>query len=582
MIKIQRRFALLVSLVFLLFGTIVSSAIAVPTATIPTDVAVAEGKVVVPINFTREAADLINAFVFRLSYDETILTNPTLIYTDTLLGDATGITTAVPPSDGIGDLSIIANGVLGKLVNPTEGILLKVQFDVATCSDSQSITFESQNDKTVFTDSSYTMLNATFTNGSVLCGGGGDTTPPVITLTGDAEVKVCLNTAYEDAGATANDNVDGDITANIVKTGLPIDTAVAGTYTVKYNVSDAAGNAATEVTRTVVVEACEDTTPPVITLTGDAEVKVCLNTAYEDAGATANDNVDGDITANIVKTGLPIDTAAAGTYTVKYNVSDAAGNAATEVTRTVVVEACEDTTPPVITLNGGATVNVCLNAAYEDAGATANDNVDGDITANIVKTGLPIDTAAAGTYTVKYNVSDAAGNAATEVTRTVVVEACEDTTPPVITLNGGATVNVCLNAAYEDAGATATDDVDGDITADIVKTGLPIDTTTAGTYTVKYNVSDAAGNAAEEVTRTVIVSENCTTLGDADGNGTVSIYDALRVAQVAAELTTDYVAANADVDCSGAVNIYDALLIAQVDAQMKKDDGTPYEFCTAQ
>ena len=56
-----------------------------------------------------------------------------------------------------------------------------------------------------------------------------------------------------DAGASATDNVDGDITAKIVVTG-EVNSSVAGTYTLTYNVSDAAGNAAQSVSRTVEVE----------------------------------------------------------------------------------------------------------------------------------------------------------------------------------------------------------------------------------------------------------------------------------------------------------------------------------------
>ena len=81
-----------------------------------------------------------------------------------------------------------------------------------------------------------------------------------------------------------------------------------------------------------------DTTAPVITLLGDASVSVVLGDTYTDAGATASDNIDGDLTASIVTVNL-VDTSAVGTYTVTYNVSDAAGNAAIEVTRTVTVEA---------------------------------------------------------------------------------------------------------------------------------------------------------------------------------------------------------------------------------------------------
>ncbi len=77
-----------------------------------------------------------------------------------------------------------------------------------------------------------------------------DTTPPVITLTGSDPVTVPVNTPYSDAGAAATDNLDGDITVNIV-TVNPVDTSTLGSYTITYNVADAAGNDAIEVTRIV-------------------------------------------------------------------------------------------------------------------------------------------------------------------------------------------------------------------------------------------------------------------------------------------------------------------------------------------
>jgi len=80
-----------------------------------------------------------------------------------------------------------------------------------------------------------------------------------------------------------------------------------------------------------------------------------------------------------------------------------------------------------------------------------------------------------------------------------------DNTKPVITLNGDAIVLLTLGSSYTDAGATALDDFDGDITNNLV-TVNPVDANLHGTYFVTYNVSDAAGNAAEEVTRKVIVS----------------------------------------------------------------------------
>jgi len=79
-----------------------------------------------------------------------------------------------------------------------------------------------------------------------------DTTAPVITLNGEAIVTVIENTTYVDAGATAIDNIDGDLTSSIVTTG-EVNTSVIGSYTITYTVSDSAGNTATA-TRQVTVE----------------------------------------------------------------------------------------------------------------------------------------------------------------------------------------------------------------------------------------------------------------------------------------------------------------------------------------
>ena len=81
---------------------------------------------------------------------------------------------------------------------------------------------------------------------------GTDTAKPTITLLGDPEVTVAKGATYTDAGATATDVVDGDIT-NKIRTINPVNTSVAGTYTITYNVSDWAGNYAPQVTRTVIV-----------------------------------------------------------------------------------------------------------------------------------------------------------------------------------------------------------------------------------------------------------------------------------------------------------------------------------------
>ena len=140
-----------------------------------------------------------------------------------------------------------------------------------------------------------------------------------------------------DPGATAIDNIDGTITGKIDTTPETINTSVVGTDTVTYSVSDRAGNKATA-QRIVVIyrPLVKDTIAPVITLKGANPMTIALNSTYTEPGATAIDNVDGDISNKIIISGT-VNTSVANTYTIYYNVSDNAGNAAVTKTRTVVV-----------------------------------------------------------------------------------------------------------------------------------------------------------------------------------------------------------------------------------------------------
>src|SRR5690606_41041308 len=100
-----------------------------------------------------------------------------------------------------------------------------------------------------------------------------------------------------------------------------------------------------------------------------------------------------------------------------------------------------------------------------------------------------------GSDLVTYNVTDAEGNPATQVTRTVNVV---DTTAPTITLNGASVVTVEACGSYTELGATADDGcmAIGAVTVD----NSSVDTNTVGSYTVTYNVSEADRNPGREVT----------------------------------------------------------------------------------
>jgi hypothetical protein len=95
-----------------------------------------------------------------------------------------------------------------------------------------------------------------------------------------------------------------------------------------------------------------------------------------------------------------------------------------------------------------------------------------------------------------------------------------DTTPPLITLNGDNPQTLTRGDAYVEAGASATDAVDG--TVDVNITGT-VDSDVIATYTLTYTAKDTAGNTATE-TRTVTVVAALIPIGIKKTGQTVSFF----------------------------------------------------------
>ena len=170
------------------------------------------------------------------------------------------------------------------------------------------------------------------------------------------------------------------------------------------------------------------------------------------------------------------------------------GNKSPEIIREVVVR---DSTPPMLHLIGEATVYLEAGSAYSDEGATAIDLVDGNLSENI-EVDFPSGILAPGEYYVKYDVSDLSGNRADQLIRIIVVQ---DTISPVMQLKGEAIVYVEAGREYVDEGVSATDSFEGDLSAKAIVSN-PVDSREIGSYEVTYNVADASGNKAVELSRT--------------------------------------------------------------------------------
>ncbi|MBK86659.1 MAG: hypothetical protein CMC86_05625, partial [Flavobacteriaceae bacterium] len=199
-----------------------------------------------------------------------------------------------------GDYTVILSG--GNPASVTINAVMENDYDYIYVRDGAGTLLNTDQNTGPFIDATYTSTDGTISvnvtndvsiqNGEVSMAFScipTDTTAPVITLTGDEVVELFFGDSYTDAGASASDDIDGDLTESIVVGGDTVDTLTVGTYVVTYNVSDAAGNPAIEVTRTVNVTI--DSIRSIITF---EDYPVTGDTWYGDSGQIASIVADPD------------------------------------------------------------------------------------------------------------------------------------------------------------------------------------------------------------------------------------------------------------------------------------------------
>src|SRR3989344_5851463 len=341
-----------------------------------------------------------------------------------------------------------------------------------------------------------------------------DTTSPVISLLGSPSVIHERGTAYTDAGATAMDNIDGSVTAGIVLSGTTINSSTSiGSYILSYNVSDAAGNAALTVTRSVTVQ---DTIAPTATVSystttpTNADVVATLEpsepvTVTNNGGATTTTfsqngnfiflfadvaNNTGSTTASVANIDKVAPTIANSTLNgVDSNV--AVNVASTSVAIALTASESVNWLSLKVEKQGDESVYKLFQSGIgcEDGTTLCSKTWTGDLSAG---------TLSDGAYRVKVRMRDAVGNETEGYLGTTITV---DTTAPVITVTGVTSASVNIGSSYTDAGATALDARDGAVS---VSSSGSVDTGTIAAYIISYTATDALGNTAT-ASRTVNV-----------------------------------------------------------------------------
>ena len=311
--------------------------------------------------------------------------------------------------------------------------------------------------------------------------------PSVISAGGSANIVVV------DAGVTTTlqVNKDGSITGQangvtasyssttgqvVLTMGAPGDAkSVSVTATQTDNFGNVSGSKS--------ASALEDITAPTVAFTGKLAGDDIINAAEHNQALTINGTTTGvedgqkvdvvlggvhysaTVTGNAWSLSVPataVGALADGNYTVTANVSDKAGNPAAQATHPLAV----DTVAPTIAIAAHLSTDDVINAVEHNQQLTINGTTSGvennqvvdvvlggvhysaTVTNNAWTLNVPAANVAAladGNYTVTANVSDLAGNAATQATHALGV----DTTLPTVNLVSNIVATQLFNTTWE-------------------------------------------------------------------------------------------------------------------------------------
>lgn len=221
-----------------------------------------------------------------------------------------------------------------------------------------------------------------------------------VKLIGEENITLELGEVYTEKGC---ESYFGDAKVNNITIQGGVDTSVPGVYKITYIASFL-----TQEKKAIRTVRVKDSIKPVISAPETLEIPVGADIKSIPFEYGATDNYDGDIKNRI--------TVEYSENKIVLKVNDSSGNLS--ICEIPVVR-IPDTVPPVISLSGNKNVFLVLGDEYKEAGYTASDNIDGDITRKVVVSGEE-DFLEAGNYTVSYTVADSSENTVT-ATRNVYV-----------------------------------------------------------------------------------------------------------------------------------------------------------------
>jgi phage-related holin len=343
--------------------------------------------------------------------------------------------------------------------------------------------------------------------------------PVTVTLSCEDVTSGCLITKY------CTDAVDS-CTPNTEYT-VPVEISDEGTTYIRFNSTDNTGNIEIVSSEEVDIDTVAPVTTPsagsysfgdwsitaiTVTLSCDDDTSGCASTKYcTDAVDTCTPSTSYSV---------PFEISTEGTSYVRFNSTDAAGNAETINSETVRIDTADpDTTAsPVDEWSNTYTFTTWTKSSYIDVSLSCADTTSGCLItkyctdeANTCTPATTYSTAVhmttEGTSYIRYNSTDNAGNTETIHSGAVMIDTADPSTDATGEKDDETsyTFNVWAKTSYVDVTMTCSDDTSGcavtKYCADTVNICTPVTTvlapariSTDGTSYIRYNSTDNAGN----------------------------------------------------------------------------------------
>jgi hypothetical protein len=373
-----------------------------------------------------------------------------------------------------------------------------------------------------------------------------------------------------------------------------ISASTNGVYVIRFTVTDAAGNVSySEMTLT-----WDATAPSAIIGAPSTAMTKVGPVSYTVTYAGADSITLSPASVTLIKTGTAngtVSVSGAGSTMRIVTISSITGDGTLgiSITAGTAIDTAEnpatapepsatfvvDNTPPVVSAGDNQTKGIAFTQTGTAIDANAltyswtKQSGPGSVnfgTADALST--TISATEDGTYTIRLTATDAAGNSSFGEMTLIW-----DATVPVTTANPaggsyGLPQTVTLSANEPATIYYTTDGSDPTEASNVYNAPIAITATT----TLKFFAKDSAGNAEPAKTQTYVIDKGLNGIqGDINGDGIVSLADAIVALQVMADLhpqslRTDYALSNADVNRDGRVGMAEVILILQKTTELRQ------------